>query len=118
MRMTDFGSLRLRGGYAVGSFLPYGFVGVAMGQADINRRADADLFYLYVGTQGLPNLSSSGFLTDNANKHFVTGFATGLGLDWMVCANIFLRAEWEYLRFTSTVDTSVNTVRVGAGYKF
>ena len=31
MRMTDFGSLRLRGGYAVGSFLPYGFVGVALG---------------------------------------------------------------------------------------
>jgi len=38
MRMTDFGSLRL-GAVTRRSFLPYGFVGVAMGQADINRRA-------------------------------------------------------------------------------
>jgi opacity protein-like surface antigen len=29
-----------------------------------------------------------------------------------------MRAEWEYLRFTEVVDTSVNTVRVGLGYKF
>ena len=118
MRLTDYGSLRVRGGYAVGSFLPYAFVGVAMGQADINRRADATLDYLYVGTNGLPNYSASGFLTDNANSHFVTGFAAGLGFDWMLCAGLFLRAEWEYLRFTSTVDTSVNTARLGLGYKF
>ena len=30
MRLTDYGSLRVRGGYAVGSWLPYGFVGVAL----------------------------------------------------------------------------------------
>jgi len=118
MRLTDYGSLRVRGGYALGSFLPYGFVGVALGQADINRRADASIDYLYVGTKGLPNLSASGFLTDNANSHFVTGFATGLGFDWMLCAGLFMRAEWEYLRYTSTVDASVNTVRLGLGYKF
>jgi outer membrane immunogenic protein len=120
MRLTDYGSLRVRGGYALDSFLPYGFVGVAMGQADINRRADADLNYLYVGTQvpAKPNYSASGFLTDNANSHFVTGFATGLGFDWMLCAGLFMRAEWEYLRFTAKVDTSVNTARIGLGYKF
>jgi outer membrane immunogenic protein len=31
---------------------------------------------------------------------------------------LFLRAEYEYLRFTSTVDVAVNTGRVGLGYKF
>ena len=41
MSVTDFGSLRVRGGYAVGSFLPYGFVGVGLGQADINRSVRA-----------------------------------------------------------------------------
>jgi outer membrane immunogenic protein len=120
MRPTDYGSLRVRGGYALGSFLPYGFVGVAMGQADILRRADVDLFYQYVGTQipPKPNYSGGGTLTDNAYRHFVTGFAAGLGIDYMVCAGLFLRAEWEYLRFTSTVDTTVNTARLGLGYKF
>ncbi len=120
MRLTDFGSLRVRGGYAVGSWLPYGFVGVALGQADINRRADYDLFYKYVGSQipAKSNYAGSGSLTDNANSHFVTGFAAGLGFDWMLCAGLFMRAEWEYLRFTAKVDTSVNTARLGLGYKF
>jgi len=118
MRLTDYGSLRVRGGYAVGSWLPYAFVGIALGQADINRRADAAINYQYVGTNGLPNYSASGFLTDNANSHLVTGFAAGLGFDWMLCAGLFMRAEFEYLRFTSTVDTSVSTARLGLGYKF
>lgn len=121
MKIKDYGSLRVRGGYAIGSFLPYGFVGVAMGQADIDRRADTLLTYTYVGTQvpPLPNLGGvTHTLTDNANSHFITGFAGGLGVDVMLCAGLFLRAEWEYLRFTSTVDTSVNTVRAGLGYKF
>jgi outer membrane immunogenic protein len=120
MRLTDFGSLRVRGGYAVGSFLPYAFAGVAIGQADINRRADYSLDYKYVGTQvpPKPDYSGSGSLTDNANSHVVTGFAAGLGFDWMLCAGLFMRAEWEYLRFTSKVDTTVNTARLGLGYKF
>ena len=35
-----------------------------------------------------------------------------------LCAGLFMRAEFEYLRFTSTVDTSVSTARLGLGYKF
>jgi outer membrane immunogenic protein len=120
MKITDYGSLRVRGAYAVDNFLPYGFVGVAMGQANINRRADAQIDYQYVGSAipPLPNYSSSGFLTDNANSRFIMGFAGGLGVDVMLYSGLFLRAEWEYLRFTETVDTTVNTVRVGLGYKF
>jgi opacity protein-like surface antigen len=121
MKLTDFGSLRVRGGYAFGSFLPYAFAGVAMGQANIDREADVNLFYKYVGTATppLPNIGPSvSSLSDNADSHFVTGYAGGLGIDVMVWEGLFLRAEWEYLRFTATVDTTVNTVRVGVGYKF
>ncbi len=120
MKITDYGSLRVRGAYAIDNFLPYGFVGVAMGQANINRRADATIDYQYVGSAipPLPNYGSSVFLTDNANSRFIMGFAAGLGVDVMLYSGLFLRAEWEYLRFTETVDTSVNTVRVGLGYKF
>jgi outer membrane immunogenic protein len=121
MKITDYGSLRVRGGYAIGSFLPYGFVGVAMGQADIDRFAQVSTAYQYVGSQipAKPNIPrATNSLSDNANSHFTTGFAGGLGVDVMLCAGLFLRAEWEYLRFTSTVDTSINTVRAGLGYKF
>jgi outer membrane immunogenic protein len=41
-----------------------------------------------------------------------------VGVDMMLVSCLFLRAEWEYIRFTSAVDTDINTFRVGLGYKF
>jgi outer membrane immunogenic protein len=35
-----------------------------------------------------------------------------------IVGGLFLRGEWEYIRFTSQVETSINTVRAGVGYKF
>jgi outer membrane immunogenic protein len=31
---------------------------------------------------------------------------------------LFLRAEYEYQRVTSNVDSNINSARVGLGYKF
>src|SRR3954447_10332013 len=122
MLIRDYGSLRVRGGYAWGCFLPYLFGGVALGQADINRYAQAEISYKYVGTQNprLPDLGGPPpmSLTDQANAHFIYGYSGGLGVDIMLFANLFVRAEWEYMRFTAPVDTTVNTVRAGIGYKF
>lgn len=121
MNMTDYGSLRVRGGYAFGCFLPYLFGGVALGQANINRRADYGLFYQFVGDPAHPKPDLGPFsrgITDTANAHFIYGYSGGLGVDIMLFANLFVRAEWEYLRFTAPVDTTVNTVRAGIGYKF
>ena len=119
MQISDYGSARLRAGYAMGSFLPYAFGGVAMGQADIQRETTASLYYRYTGTQGLPDIGpNSATARSNLKSHFVFGYSAGLGIDMMLVQNLFLRAEWEYLRFTSPVDVSVNTVRAGLGYKF
>ncbi len=122
MNIRDYGSLRVRGGYAWGCFLPYLFGGVALGQADINRFAQAEITYRYVGTE-IPRLPDLGgpppmSLSDNANAHFIYGYSGGLGVDMMLFANLFVRAEWEYMRFTAPVDTTINTVRAGIGYKF
>jgi outer membrane immunogenic protein len=119
MTIADMASARLRAGYAYGSFLPYLFGGVALGQADIIRTA-----HIY-GDQINPNapipfndVPFSVSATDAKNSHFIYGYSFGLGVDVMLCAGLFLRAEWEYNRFTSSIDTSVNTGRVGLGYKF
>ena len=119
MTISDMASARLRAGYAYGSFLPYLFGGVALGQADIIRTA-----HIY-GNQVNPNVAPPFdnvpfdlSATDAKNSHFVYGYSFGLGVDVMLCAGLFLRAEWEYNRFTSSIDTSVNTGRVGLGYKF
>ena len=50
MKITDYGSLRVRAGWAFGSVLPYAFGGVALGQADINRTASVLTQYTYVGS--------------------------------------------------------------------
>jgi opacity protein-like surface antigen len=51
-------------------------------------------------------------------NHVIYGYTAGLGVDVNLISNLFLRAEWEYVRFTTQVDTNVNTVRAGLGYKF
>jgi opacity protein-like surface antigen len=48
----------------------------------------------------------------------IYGYSAGLGVDVMLIAGLFMRAEWEYVRFSSSIDTQINTVRAGLGYKF
>lgn len=117
--LSDFGTLRVRAGYAIGSFLPYMFAGVALGQADIVRSASV------YGTQvnasaapGFTNVPFSDSATDGKYSHLVYGYSAGVGVDVMLMAGLFLRAEYQYVRFTSSIDTDVNTVQVGLGYKF
>jgi outer membrane immunogenic protein len=119
MAISDMGTLRARAGYAVGSFLPYMFGGVALGQADIVRTAH--IFGTQVNANAAPQFRNVPFdvsATDGQYSHLIYGYSAGLGVDVQLIACLFLRAEWEYVRFTSTIDTNINTVRVGLGYKF
>ena len=36
----------------------------------------------------------------------------------MLIGGLFGRLEYEYLKFAAPIDTSVNTIRAGLGYKF
>ncbi len=119
MAVSDMGTLRARAGYAWGSFLPYAFGGVALGQADIIR--SARIYGTQVNPNAAPGFTNVPFdlsATDAQNSHLIYGYSAGLGVDVMLVSCLFFRAEWEYVRFTSTVDTSINTVRAGLGYKF
>jgi opacity protein-like surface antigen len=119
MNISDMGTLRVRGGYAYGSFLPYMFAGIALGQADIIRTAR--VFGTQVNPAVAPPFNNVPFdvsASDGQYSHLIYGYSFGLGTEVMLISNLFLRAEWEYVRFTSSVDTSINTVRAGLGYKF
>jgi opacity protein-like surface antigen len=90
-----------------------------MGQANIIRTAN--IFGTQVNPLAAPGFQNVPFnltQTDAMNSHFIYGYSAGLGVDVMLMSCLFLRAEWEYVRFTSSIDTDVNTVRVGLGYKF
>jgi opacity protein-like surface antigen len=123
--ITDMATFRARAAYAYGCFLPYLFGGVALGNANITRTATV----LDVTTPGPPNPPTQpasppaqpptfGNAAVAQHNHLIYGYSAGLGVDVNLIGGLFLRAEWEYVRFTASVETNINTVRAGLGYKF
>jgi len=122
--LKDYGTLRARAGYVMNNFMPYGFVGFAVGYANIGKTATvtetevSDTTGQITGCLGGVAPCS---LTDTDNRsQFIYGYSGGLGLDWALTQNIFLRAEYEYIQFTGLggLDFYLNNVRVGGGFKF
>lgn len=117
--ISDMGSVRGRVGWAWNNFLPYAFGGVSLGQADVTKSVTIS------GTQvnpaaapGFQNVPFSSSQTTGQSGRFIYGYAAGLGMDVMLFGNVFVRGEWEYLKFVGPIDTSINTFRGGLGYKF
>jgi len=115
--ISDMATFRGRAAYAWGCFLPYLFAGFALGNADITRSVHVEdvagptatgTFISYV-----PLSASEGL-----HNHLVYGYTLGLGVDVNLTGGLFMRAEWEYVRFVNQVDTAINTARLGLGYKF
>jgi outer membrane immunogenic protein len=121
----DFATLRLRGGWVVGNFLPYGFVGLAVGVGSSAVSATVAGVEYTSGTVGTCSSSAPCYpftYTNSAafNNEVLYGFTAGLGVDFAVTANIFLRAEFEWDQFKPPPGffASVATARVGGGLKF
>jgi opacity protein-like surface antigen len=68
----------------------------------------------------LPPYSFFGSETDAGTGAVVFGWAIGLGVDWEVFPNLFVRGEYEYMSLPNIQSNSftVNSVRFGAGIKF
>ena len=106
VRLSDFGSARLRGGYALGCFLPYAFLGYGVGSQTIDRSVSA-----------YPAPVRPAWTNDSHAK-LVYGYSAGVGVDVLVTGGLFARAEYEYRRITSNIESNINTVRLGLGYRF
>jgi outer membrane immunogenic protein len=129
IRITDIATFRGRAGWQAGIFLPYGFVGVAVGRADVANSGTVS--YTAIDEPDLQTpptpqltplapLSFDGTQTNGQNGAFMYGFTTGLGLDVALMSNVFVRGEVEYIYFAPVDGTQVSlwTGRVGAAYKF
>jgi outer membrane immunogenic protein len=106
VKLSDFGSLRVRAGYVMGCFLPYAFVGTGFGSQTVDRAISAFPDPILPGT---PVASKT---------KLVFGYTAGAGIDVMLVGGLFMRAEYEYRRVTSDIENNINTVRAGLGYKF
>jgi opacity protein-like surface antigen len=136
-QVKDIVTLRGRAGWAWDNFLPYGFFGVAVGRMDISRGVtssgtlqddyDKTVPVLVNGTLNNITVHQTDIfplatLTEGEHKtnQFVFGSAAGIGFDYMLYCNLFLRAEYENVTFLTVKDTKIymNSVHVGIGYKF
>jgi opacity protein-like surface antigen len=121
--ISDMATFRGRAAYAYGSFLPYIFGGFALGDADISQSVYITDHYAstFAGSMASCSRTTVCASLSSANtqhNHMIYGYTGGLGVDVHLIGGLFFRAEWEYIRFTDQIDTTVNTVRGGLGYKF
>jgi outer membrane immunogenic protein len=103
--------------YSYNCFLPYLFGGLALGNANISRTVtvnDSASVNLLGPYTAFAPLSS----TQGTSNHMIYGYTAGLGVDINLVGGLFMRAEWEYVRFVDQVEVNINTVRAGLGYKF
>jgi outer membrane immunogenic protein len=116
-KITDMLSIRGRGGVSYGSFLPYATLGVAVARLDVVRTANVTTIEYILGVPQ-PPISES---RDESRKGaFGFGLSAGLGFDWEIFPQMFLRAEYEYLALAAVEDIkiSIHTARAGVGVRF
>jgi len=127
----DIMTARARLAWAANRFLPYAFVGAAAGRADTTRFASVS------GTKTVtpppttdpitgiitPGTPVTGILDlprspqSEARSTIAYGYTAGLGLDFAITSNVFVRAEWEYVQFlpVNNVRLNMNSGHVGVG---
>jgi opacity protein-like surface antigen len=128
IKLNDYGTVRGRVGYAIGQFLPFATMGVAVGRFDYAVTAIVNAggtptsgtgqsFCLAGGPY--PNCTAVS-QTDQKDNAIVAGFEAGLGMDVALTPNIFLRGEYEFIAFAPVhgIRVNINTARAGIGIKF
>ncbi len=124
--LQDYATARIRMGWAYGRIMPYATLGGAVGR--FNTTSTIDATWRFTRTNPITgaidnNVVASGYpLRVGETKRDVYGFglAAGLGVDMALTDNLFLRAEYQIIRFADVEGTSttINTGRVAAGLKF
>ncbi len=123
-KITDIATIRGRVGYAIGNALPFLTLGVALGHGQFTNRTQL------VADQKIPPATAASIIYFGANPYidrgytnrdkFAAGLAVGAGLDYAFTSAVFLRAEYQYLKFSSFGggQVAINNARAGVAAKF
>jgi outer membrane immunogenic protein len=118
--MTDLNYIALRGraGLVLGNFLPYGFLGGAVGIANVSVTSAIAGFCEPGSTAICSNFSFSA--ANGRNSALLYGATVGAGLDYAMTQHFFVRGEYEYTIFApfDNVVLAISSARLGLGYKF
>lgn len=142
--IQDYGTVRGRLGYALGTLLPYVTGGLAVGRATVsdtvsvqNYGYDNNAFTAnqtgattsYIRNFGYSAFSqlnppgsipAPGTIYGATKKVTVVGLAVGGGIEYAITSNFLLRGEYQYVLFNDFQGhkAELNTVRGGAAIKF
>jgi outer membrane immunogenic protein len=118
-RINQYGELRGRAGYTMGNFLPYVTLGLVVGRADIARSVTVSAVVTDLSGV-IPTFTFGPQSQTEAKVAYVPGLSLGIGGDFAVMGNVFLRGEYEYLQFlpAGNMLAGLHTVRFGGGVKF
>jgi len=127
-QLTDYGSLRVRAGWVVDQFLPYGTLGLAVGRGSYSRSATvsypAPIYNLPPPTppdQPPPTPPAFGPVSETQARTnaYIWGYAIGGGLDIAVLPHLFVRGEYEFVALPiAGMQMNLHNVRVGGALKF
>ncbi len=117
MRITDYGTARLRAGWVVDNVLPYAMIGLAVGRAEISRYATATGTPVNPPGTGTPFTRTEGTFDSSM---LMWGYSAGLGADMLIYRDVFVRAEYEFVKFLLVSDfrSQIHNGRLGLGVKF
>jgi outer membrane immunogenic protein len=124
-KVTDFGSVRGRMGFAWDNWMPYLTAGMAYARASSASYATIASYQRTYDAGGL--ITSQGntiytpsFLAEQNRSKVHIGYALGAGLDVALTSNIVLRAEMQHLRFVNVAGHTLqlNQAKVGAAIKY
>lgn len=121
VEINDYATARVRLGLAKGRFMPFVTFGGAAGRFNSNQTVVSNWNFQRAGfgpfqtAVGFPATSS-----DNRKNIYGYGLTGGVGVDVALTSNVFLRAEYQYVRFADVKGTTVdvNTIRAAGGVKF
>jgi opacity protein-like surface antigen len=129
-QITDYATARLRAGFIMDRFMPYAFIGAAIARMDIVRNATVSYVRHDIPdatTPPTPPITPEADFVFGPRSHginrkgvFAYGYAGGLGFDYAILPNLFVRAEWEYVQLFEVDQFKIhlNSGRVGVGVKF
>jgi outer membrane immunogenic protein len=119
--VADYGTARIRGGWAYGNFLPYVFAGLSVAQVNTSQSVNVN----YIGVvspfvAGQPMIGGNYTQSGTSHGKWIYGFDTGVGLDYALTRNVFVRGEVEYIQIGEPEGIKVNnaSARAGLGLKF
>src|ERR1043165_4228904 len=113
--IIDYGTIRLKGGWAASSmFMPYATFGLAMGRMDISRAATLTPVPTITTPLGafVPGPLT---VSETLKNQFGYGYAAGVGVDICLMANLFARAEYEYVQFPDFQGLNAHLHNAGRG---